>query len=151
MDKIKAFWETFLFDNQLDKHMTYASVFHFELTEYWANELLRLVLIDQKKATASSLNSYQINGEKLPQIGDFNIITDFNGNPKAIIQTTKVTILPFKDLTFDIVKREGEDDTLESWQKGHMKFFEAEGKAMGYTFSDDMDVVFEDFKLIYHL
>ena len=29
------------------------------------NELLRLVLIDQKKATASSLNSYQINGEKL--------------------------------------------------------------------------------------
>ena len=66
---------------------------------------------------------YQINGEKLPQIGDFNIITDFNGNPKAIIQTTKVTILPFKDLTFDIVKREGEDDTLESWQKGHMEVF----------------------------
>ena len=53
--------------------MTYASVFHFPNSQnIGANELLRLVLIDQKKKRLQlgSLNSYQINGEKkLPQIG----------------------------------------------------------------------------------
>lgn len=151
MDKIKAFWDTFLIEKNLDKDTTYESYYHFELSEYWANELLRLVLIGQKRATASSYDSYIIEGQKLPKIGDLNIVTDFDGNPKGVIETTQVTILPFKDLTFDIVKREGEDDTLESWQEGHIKFFTAEGKELGYTFSDDMKVVFEDFKLIYKL
>lgn len=60
-----------------------------------------------------------------------------------------MTLLPFKDLTFDIVKREGEDDTLESWQKGHEKFFTAEGFDMVYSFTKEMLVVFEDFEVVY--
>ena len=151
MDKIKAFWETFLIDKQLNKDTIYEGHFHFELTENSVNELLELVLIGQKKATASSYESYMLENQKLPKIGDLNIITDFYGNPKGVIKTTKITILPFKDLTFDIVKREGEDDTLESWQKNHRKFFTQEGKELGYTFNEDMKVVFEDFKLIYKI
>lgn len=57
--------------------------------------------------------------------------------------------MPFKDLTFDIVKCEGEDDDLLSWRIGHEKFFIAEGKSLGYTFSDDMHVVFEDFEVVF--
>ena len=149
MNKLDIFWQNFLKDTNRDQNTKYVSSFHFELNEYWATELLRLVLIGQKRATASSYHSYQIEGNPLPKIGDLNIITDFDGNPKGVIETTLITILPFKDLTFDIVKREGEDDTLESWQKGHIKFFEAEGKELGYTFTCDMKVVFEDFKLVY--
>lgn len=149
MNKLDIFWQNFLKDTNRDQNTKYVSSFHFELNEYLATELLRLVLIGQKRATASSYHSYQIEGNPLPKIGDLNIITDFDGNPKGVIETTQITILPFKDLTFDIVKREGEDDTLESWQKGHIKFFEAEGKELGYTFTWDMKVVFEDFKLVY--
>ncbi|MBN2268184.1 MAG: ASCH domain-containing protein [Acholeplasmataceae bacterium] len=151
MNKIQRFWETFLKETKRDSNTTYMSHFYFELTEYWANELLRLVLIGQKQATASSYQSYMIEGEPLPKIGDLNIVTDFDGNPQGVIETTQITILPFKDLTFEIVKREGEDDTLESWQKGHIKFFQAEGQKIGYTFDENMLVVFEDFKLIYKI
>jgi uncharacterized protein YhfF len=52
-------------------------------------------------------------------------------------------------MTYDICKREGEDDTLESWQKNHKKFFTEEGKAIGYKFTENMLVVFEDFELLY--
>ena len=52
-------------------------------------------------------------------------------------------------MTIDICKREGEDDTLESWQQGHRHFFTEEGKAMGYEFSETMPVVFEDFEVVY--
>jgi len=37
---------------------------------------------------------------------------------------------------------------LESWQKTHQQFFTEEGKELGYTFSENMPVVFEEFKVI---
>ena len=119
------------------------SCFHFELSEYWANELLRLVLIGQKKATSSSLWGYEIEGEKIPQEGDCNIVTDWEGNPRCVIQTTKVSIIPFKEMTYEICRLEGEDENLETWRKGHLSFFQKEGKDLGYTFSEEMPVIFE--------
>jgi uncharacterized protein YhfF len=149
MDKIHAFWREFLEKTGRDQNLKYQGYYHFELSERLANELLNLVLIGQKKATASSYDSFHLLNERIPEVGDLNIITDFHNNPKCVVETTNITILPYKELTFDIVKREGEDDTLESWRKGHEKFFRAEGKELGYAFSDDMKIVFEDFKVIY--
>lgn len=149
MDKINEFFTRFIQKTHRDKNTTYMDVYHFELTEYWANELLRLVLIGQKKATSSSYDAFIIENEPLPKVGDLSIITDFAGNPRCVVETKQITILPFKDFTFDIVKREGEDDHLESWQNGHTKFFTNEGKKLGYTFSEDMKVVFEDFEVVY--
>lgn len=57
--------------------------------------------------------------------------------------------LPFKDMTFDMCKREGEDECLETWVDGHTKFFTNEGKELGYEFIPDMPIIFEDFKVIY--
>ncbi len=37
-------------------------------------------------------------------------------------------VLPFREVTFDLCRREGEDDTLASWQRGHVSFFTAEGR-----------------------
>ncbi len=146
---IKQFWQAFLKATALPNTTTYLESFHFELTEKWANELLRLVLIGKKKATASSLWFYQKNNERIPQVGDYSIVTDWNNIPHCVIKTTKITILAFKDITFDLCKKEGEDDNLESWQKGHIKFFTNEGIKEGYQFTWDMPVLFEEFKVVY--
>lgn len=148
---VDEFWNAFLLEKGKDDDTQYIDCFHFELTEKWANELLRLVLFGKKQATSSSLFAYEISGDRVPQIGDYSIVTDWDGNPKCVIETTDITILPFKDITFDICKREGEDDSLESWQKGHIKFFTDDGKELGYTFSENMPVVFEDFKVVFTL
>lgn len=149
--KIDAFWKQFLTANGLDEHTKYMSCFHFELSEYWANELLRLVLIGQKKATSSSLWGYEIEGEEIPQEGDCNIVTDWEGNPRCVIQTTKVSVIPFKEMTYEICRLEGEDENLESWRKGHLSFFQKEGKDLGYTFSEEMPVIFEEFEVVYQV
>ena len=137
---------------------------HFELTEGACNYLLDLVLKGQKKATASSVLGYQIEGEEIPKEGNLSVITDWDGNPRCVIKTTRVriiayvianredkTIIPYKDITFDIAKLEGEDDTLESWRKNHEKFFTEEGKELGYKFSEEMEVIFEEFEVIERL
>lgn len=69
--------------------------------------------------------------------------------PRCVIETISVTIIPFSDITYDICKREGEDDTLESWRAGHINFFKEEGKKLGYEFKNDMPVIFEDFEVVY--
>ena len=124
---------------------------HFELTEGACNYLLDLVLKGRKKATASSALGYQIEGEEIPEEGKLSVITDWNGNPKCVIKTTRVRIIPYKDITFEIAKLEGEDDTLESWRKNHEEFFTEEGKEIGYKFSEDMEVIFEEFEVIERL
>lgn len=143
------FWKTFLQSQGLDEHTSYFECFHFELTEKWANELLRLVLTGQKKATCSSLWSFEREGQRPPRAGDYSIVTDWDGNPRCVIRTTGVRILPFKDMTFALCQLEGEDDNLESWRKGHIAFFQAEGKQLGYMFTEDMPVVFETFAVVY--
>ena len=112
--KVRIFWEEFLKSTGRSETTECFEVFHFELTEKVANELLRLVLIGQKKATASSLWSYEIRGEKLPKVGDLSVVTDWEGSPKCVIETTSVAIIPFSEITYDICKREGEDN----WNHG---------------------------------
>ncbi|MFY3790800.1 ASCH domain-containing protein [Ureibacillus sp. MALMAid1270] len=147
--KIDLFWREFLEKTGRNETTTYLEAFHFELTEKLANELLQLVLDGQKKATASSLWSYEIQGNPLPKVGDLSIVTDWEGTPRCVIQTTAVTIIPFSEVTYDLCKREGEDDTLESWQRGHIRFYKSEGSSIGYVFHEDMPVVFEDFEVVY--
>jgi len=121
---------------------------HFEVTEKACNELLNLVLIGKKKATSSSFDAYKLSNEELPKIGDLSVITDWDSNPACVIKTTNIIILPFKDITFDLAKKEGEDTNLESWRKNHITFFKNEGKELGYVFNKDMKVVFEEFEVI---
>ena len=149
MNNIDIFWNRFLEKSKYDKNIKYLEVFHFELTEKLANELLELVLVGKKRATSSSLIAYEIEGSRIPQKGDLSIITDWDGNPKCVIETTEITIIPFKDITFDICKREGEDDCLETWRDGHIRFFKEQGKEVGYEFTEDLLVVFEDFEVVY--
>ena len=146
---ILDFWHRFLIEKRLSPDSTYFDCFHFELTEKWAEELLRLVLIGKKKATASSLYAFEKENLRLPEVGDFSIVTNWAGEPKCVIQTSKVRILPFREMTYDICKLEGEDDTLASWQRGHQRFFTEEGKELGYEFTEDLPVVFEEFEVVY--
>ena len=121
---------------------------HFEMTEKACNELLDLVLQGKKKATSSIAAAFQIKGEEIPQEGSLSVITDWEGNPRAVVRTVRVRRIPYKDIGFDIAVLEGEDDTIGSWRKNHEAFFRAEGKELGYTFTEDMDVIFEEFEVV---
>ena len=146
---IEEFWQAFLKSTGKDSTTKYADCFHFDLTEKAANYCLALVLSGQKRATAASLLYFERTGEAVPKVGDYSIITDWDGVPHCVYETTAVTIIPYNEMTYDIAKREGEDDTLEEWQITHERFFREQGEILGYEFSDSMPVVFEDFEVVY--
>lgn len=146
---IEEFWQEFLLKTGRDPKTRYLESFHFDLNEKSANELLALVLEGKKRATASSLLAYEKENCTAPQVGDLSIVTDWDNNPRCVIETTAVTIYKFKEITFEICKREGEDECLETWQRGHRHYFKQDGNALGYEFSEDMPVLFEDFEVVY--
>lgn len=146
---IEDFWADFLRNTGRDASTGYIECFYFDLNEQSANALLELVLSGEKRATASSLYYFEKSGVKLPEPGDLSIVTDWSGTPRCVIETADVQILPFKDITYELCKWEGEDDCLESWQIGHKRFFAEEGMQVGYQFSEEMPVVFEKFSCIY--
>ncbi len=145
----EEFWQAFLTTTGKDGSTKYADSFHFGSTERMANVLLALVLEGKKRATASSVLAFEAEKLDIPKVGNYSIVTDWAGEPRCVIETTDVMILPFNQMTFDICKREGEDDCLESWVEGHRRFFKMDAEELGYEFSEDMLVVFEDFEVAF--
>ena len=146
---VEEFWTDFLRETGRNPDKHYLDSFHFDLNEKSANELLELVLSGKKRATASSLLAYEKERSNAPKVGDLSIVTDWDGVPRCVIETTAVTIYKFRDITFDICKREGEDECLETWREGHARYFTEDGRELGYEFSEDMPVLFEDFEVVY--
>ena len=145
----EQFWQNFLQETGRSAETRYLECFHFDNYEHSAIALLALVLSGKKRATASSL--YAFAPGETPKPGNLSIVTDWDGNPRCVIETKAVQVIPFREMTFTICSREGEDECLEPWQAGHRRFFTQDSEEMGYAFTEDMPVIFEDFEVVYQV
>lgn len=108
-----------------------------------ADELAALVIKGRKTATCCSLTSFE-KEEESPSVGCYSIVLNGEGSPVCVIRTTAMFLLCFSDMTEALARKEGEGDlSLDYWKKGHQDFFEREG-----TYSENMEIVFEEFQLI---
>jgi len=115
-----------------------------------AKELAGLVLSGAKTATASLYWEYEAEGEALPQVNGYSVITDFDGNPLGVIQTVEVRILPFDEVEAEFAADEGEGDlSLEFWRGAHWRFFSRACAKLGLQPDLKMPVVCERFRLAY--
>lgn len=147
--KITKMWENYIDISGKDKKTPFQS-WHFCNNEADANELAELTRLGIKRATASLYKYYVLENEPVPKAGDLIVITNWNKEAVCIIEIEKVEILLFKDITEEHAWIEGEGDkSLEYWRKGHINFFTQETQALGIEFNEDIEVVFETFKVVY--
>lgn len=126
------------------------SAWPFGANETQAKELAELVKAEDKTATSSLYLLYEMDDEPLPEVGEYNIITDWNGAAEVITKTTRVNIIPFNQVDETFARKEGEGDkSLDDWRKTHVEFFDNELVAMDKTFQEDMYVVCEEFQVVY--
>lgn len=104
-----------------------------------ANQLVELVLEGKKTAT-----TYLYEDDEKYKENDISILTDINGNDVCLIQTKKIIITTFKNITWDLAVLEGENNSLDDWRKEHYNFF----KKITPSFNKDAKVVFEIFEMI---
>lgn len=120
----------------------------FGAGEEQADRLLELVLAGTKTATASSLWDYEADQESLPAEGDFSIVLDGRGAPRAVIQTLAVDVIPFNEVTAQHARAEGEGDlSLAQWREAHERFWRKHS-SNPRGFDVTMPVVCEAFRLV---
>lgn len=112
--------------------------------------------MDKQHPSVKALWSYKAENEPLPKPGDYSVITDWETHGICIIQTSRVSVVPFSQVSPDFAAREGEGDgSLEYWRKVHREAFtrdlEEVNRTTGsrYSFTEDMPVVCEEFMLVY--
>ena len=112
--------------------------------------LAELVAKGVKTATASAYDEYVHYEEELPRVGDLDVVLDGQGQAVGIIETTKVTVLPFRDVSEDHAYKEGEGDcSLAYWRQVHEELFTKWLADIGLTFSPESKVVLEEFQVVY--
>lgn len=117
-----------------------------------ADELLGLVLSREKTETSSLHPLYELDleGEKLPEVGNYSVLLDGNDQAQAIICTKVVDILPYAQISEVHGYLEGEGDrTLKYWRSVHQPFFEQELEEYELPFSEDMLIVYELFEVVF--
>ena len=143
-------WKEFITENQEYKSIKTPPSWYFCDNEIHANACANLVVQKIKQATSSSWWYYQKHNEKLPEIDDINVVTDWNGIAKAIIITNKVVNIAFNEITEEYAKIEGEGDkSLAYWKKVHWAFFTREMEPFGEKPTEDMNIICEEFETIF--
>lgn len=123
--------------------------------EAWAfgddpDGLAQLVVDGIKTATSSAYIFYELENEKIPKVGEYSVILNSKEEAICIIQTTKVYIVPFHEVSEIHAYKEGERNrTLEDWREIHESFFMNELKQVNIEFSEELLVVCEEFKVVY--
>lgn len=146
----REFWDTFARTRVVDPTPRFLEVFHFDDNESSANALAQLVVAGSKRATAALLWVHEAEGKRIPASGDLSIVTDFSGADVCIIETTRVDIVPFLDVSAEFAAIEGEGDrSLEYWRRVHEDYFGRECQRIGRTPEPDMPVVCERFEVVF--
>ncbi|WP_405252222.1 ASCH domain-containing protein [Dokdonia sp. Asnod3-C12] len=116
-----------------------------------ANRLAALTVLGKKQASSSLYFLYEKYGVDLPQAGNLQIITDFEGKAQAIIKTKTVDTVAYNDIskTYAILDMGTALNALEQWKKAHQAFFESYTKDSGVQTIDSLLIVCETFETIW--
>lgn len=143
--RVEEVWKKFKYENGITHDIYNVWSFGFD-----ADLLASLVLSGQKTATASAHLLYEIENAPLPKSGEYNIVLNSRDEPVCIIQTTRVYVTPFNEVTEVHAYKEGEGDkSLSFWRDGHRAFFTKCLSEVNRQFEEQMDVVCEEFVLCY--
>ena len=149
MTQLDEYWNKFLASKNLPPETKCAGDLFFEAKGFVETELTALVLSGQKTAFFSSYATFAIDGEPLPVSGELYIVVDRANNPVCVIELQSVNILPYNEVTWEMAKLEGEDESLDEWKERKREYLEDEGAVLGFEFSPDIKVVFQTFMVIY--
>lgn len=148
--EFESFWASAMAAGAQLESARFLEAFVFGDSAGLAAELGQLVVAEVKRATASLIWTYEVENRPPPKPGDLSIVTDWEKRPLCIIETTKVDVVPFEEVTAEFAQAEGEGDaTLSSWRRNHEAFFARECARIGRTPSARMPVVCERFHVIY--
>ncbi|NNG01120.1 MAG: ASCH domain-containing protein [Desulfobacteraceae bacterium] len=151
-ERARQFLEQYLVTLSADVRGKYTNfdADYFCADEASANICADLIRQGIKVATCSLKHWYISAEEKMPETGNLQVVTNWDGEPTSIIEITAVSECRFSEVDVAFARAEGEGDlSLDWWRKAHWKFFTEECSELGIAPSEDMVLVQEWFKVVF--
>ncbi|MEQ1922475.1 MAG: ASCH domain-containing protein [Pyrinomonadaceae bacterium] len=146
---VEEFWANCCSETGVSPDEPY-QVWYFGNSPEMALELAALVISGKKFATASLAAVNEIKPHEAPIMNGYSVVTDFDGKPMCVIQTTEIHHLPFNEVDPQFAADEGEgDQSLEYWHDVHTQYFLREAAELGIEFNSESIVCCERFELLY--
>lgn len=149
MTNIDEYWNKFIKETGRNEEDRCAGDLNFEAKGFVGDELVTLVLTGRKTAFFTSWATYSIDQEPLPVSGELYVVLDRANQPRCVIETQSVEVVPFNEVTWEMAKLEGEDEDLGQWKQKKQEYLEDEGTILGFDFTPDIKLVFQTFKVVY--
>ncbi|MBR4599591.1 MAG: ASCH domain-containing protein [Treponema sp.] len=144
------FWKQYLRDtNQNENEAVYSGELVFEDEGMTGRTQLSMVLSGSKTAMFTPLETIEINMEKMPVTGEVYVVLDTNDEPRCVIELTDVRIIPLNEISWELARKDGEDEDMQDWKEKMEEFLEEEADLCGFEALPDSKIVCEIFKLIY--
>lgn len=151
MNAAQKYWNDFLVVCPSIPRDAPFQTWYFGNTPEMAKELAELVISGKKFATASFAAVNEIKPDEAPIPDGYSVVTDFEGTPKCVIQTTEIRHVPYNKVDAQFAADEGEgDQSLEYWREVHWQYFSREATEFGIDFDETSLICCERFKLLYH-
>lgn len=148
--QVEDFWAEFRRSNKDIAAETPFQVWYFGNNQEMSRRLADLVIHGEKRATASLVEFNDAHPEVAPIDAGYSVVTDFEGAPLCVLQTTEIRHLPFDEVDAQFAYDEGEGDrTLEDWRAGHWSYFTREAAEYGLEFNEKSLVCCERFRLLF--
>jgi len=148
---VSEMWNNFIQSNPEFKNNEIPESDFFHTNETDANRLAELTLTGKKRASSGLYSLYLQYNAELPNVGTKQIVTDFNGKAKAIIETMSVDTIPFNKISKKYAQLDmgTSIEPLKKWKKAHWDFFESFLKERGQKPTEEMLIVAVEFKKIW--
>lgn len=149
ISKGDEFWNNFLIQTGRNSEEKCSGDLNFEAKGFNNDALVTMIMAGKKTAVFVPLATYNIDGEPVPVTGELYLVFDRNQNPRCVIELESVNVIPFCEVTWEMAKKEGEDENFEQWQQKMQEYLEDEGSIVGFDFKKDLLLVYQTFKCIY--
>jgi len=142
-----------MWGDYLDTHLQYAFVHEPRVIKLGDNEQeaeaqLKLVLSGKKRVISHSLLGLQLRKEPLPKIGDFTVLTSWDGKARCIIRTVAVRLTPFFSIRSSYTKMDG-NGSLDAWKESQWGYYTRELEPFDRVPRESMIVVCEIFEKVF--
>ena len=115
-----------------------------------ADEGAALILNGTKTLTSSPFWDYP--DGVIPFVGALGVLLDGAGQPRGVVETTRVEVLPFGAVTEDMACAYGEGErTVEWWRRAMGKFYRVSATRQGATFTEDTPLLWEWLGVVHRL
>ena len=115
-----------------------------------ADEGVTLILNGTKTLTSSPFWDYP--DGKIPFVGALSVLLNGARRARAIVETTRVEIMPFQAISESMAQAYGEGERTADWWRREMgAFYRASAARHGAAFTDDTLLIWEWFAVVRRL